>query len=118
MIGKVEEKGTLPSLWYPRGILGDDTFELKLFVPDSLNHRVVTIQLASPEPSSFPSSHPSLLPSSVPSARPSDHPSSEPSSSPSYIVAADPAVMTVVAGDGGVSQGENLPATSTSAAQP
>jgi hypothetical protein len=82
-IGKVEEKGTLTSLWHPRGIWGDDTFELKLFVPDSLNHRIVTIQLASPEPSSFPSSRPSLLPSAVPSGQPSDHPSSEPSSFPS-----------------------------------
>jgi hypothetical protein len=113
MIGKVEEKGGLTSLWHPRGIWGDDTFELKLFVPDSLNHRIITIQLASPEPSSRPSLHPS----SVPSTRPSDHPSSEPSSSPSYIAPAGPAVITVVAGNGGYSKGENLPATSISAPQ-
>jgi hypothetical protein len=118
MIGKVDEKGTETSLWYPRGIWGDDSSQLKLYVPDSLNRRIVTIELPSASPSSAPSSLPSFHPSSVPSARPSDHPSSEPSSSPSYIAPAGPAVITKVAGNGGLSLGENGPATSISAAQP
>jgi hypothetical protein len=63
MVGVVGEKGTETSLWHLRGILGDVTFELQMFIPDSLNRRIVSIELSSPTPSSSPSSQTSVTPS-------------------------------------------------------
>jgi DNA-binding beta-propeller fold protein YncE len=92
MIGKVDEKGTETSLWHPRGIWGDDSSQLKLYVPDSLNRRIVTIEL------------------------PSASPSNEPSSAPSYI--SEDLIITTVAGNGWnadvESHGENWIATTNS----
>jgi hypothetical protein len=74
-------KGTETTLWRPRGIWGDETTHYKLFIPDTMNRRIVSIGLAIAAPSSSPSTLPSSEPSSEPTC-PSSVPSSIPSSSP------------------------------------
>jgi hypothetical protein len=52
VVGAFNVNGTQSDVWHPRGIWGDDNSEYKLYIPDSLNHRVVALSLRSPSPNS------------------------------------------------------------------
>jgi hypothetical protein len=95
MVGSPGSKGTAETLWHPRGIWGDESIHYKLYIPDTLSRRIVTMNLPLPAPSSFPSS------------------------SPSYIAASSD-LVTVVAGVGatGGSAAEGVTATSVAMKSP
>jgi hypothetical protein len=95
MVGKAGTKGTVDTLWHPRGIWGDESIHFKLFIPDTLSRRIVSMNL----PQLSPSSHPS--------------------SAPSYIVASSD-IVTVVAGFGttGGLTSEGIAATTAAITSP
>jgi hypothetical protein len=94
MIGEVGVKGTESSLWYPRGIWGEDLYECKIFIPDSLNRRIVSVSV------------------------PSQSPTSQPSSSPTYVVLGDLTVTTFAGNGQIVPIADGLAATSSSVVLP